>query len=1338
LPDEAQTVAPIYARLLAIDGRDDEAALRMAGRAAQFRPDPEFEALAVRSLLNLHREGEAIQRLETALTRFCAIPGHPLAQVAAEVLRDSSLSVPGWVGINRSLDFIWQLSSGEDADSLRIEGASGALSTRTARLLVAGGQRLFCWRPPEEARDESFYFRVSGVELLGSGRSARPDFALDGRGGGAGRSIRGWASIGWAPANPLRLRIADQEGHRAHMTTQTGPPSPEHWPFALNLHDAGLGGSRFEISAQLPDGRWQPLPDTPLLLEGAVRLPALARNTAYRKKSGRLSARHLSRVTLRPTNMTDVIIPVYGAREETLACLKSVLATIGTTARAVVIDDATDDTALASALDELAAVGRIQLLRNVSNQGFVASVNRALACDTTRDAVLLNSDTLVFGDWLERLRAAAYSGRTVGTVTPFTNNGAIASYPLNGSDRVQPDVAAAWHALAASVNSGATAQIPVGVGCCLYLRRDCLLDVGALDEAVFGRGYGEETDFCLRARMRGWSHRLAADVFVFHAGGRSFRGQRAALMDRSQRLLNIRYPGYDDCISRFVDADSIGPLRRRMDERRLASFDGRFVLVLTLALTGGVDRFVAERCRDFGRQGLFPLVLRPIAGAKPGRFELWTDALPVPDLRYEACVDLAAVRQLLRSLRVERVEIQHFLDLDPKLVEVALSLGPPYDVYLHDYVWICPRVTLIDGTGRYCREPALAACETCIRKNGSRLEDSLSVAALRRRSARWLQGARAVYAPSSDAALRYQRYFPGLPIRVRAHGPMLSAEAPPPSAAPDSIIRVALIGALGEHKGYRVLLDCARDAKKRRLPLDFVVIGYTEDDRRLLKTSKVFVTGRYTEGEAPYLIGRERPHLAFMPSVWPETWCYALDHVVRAGLPVVAFDLGAIAERLRAAGLGILLSLDSKPSEINDRFLEIATLKTTWQTTGGSQIMINPKVANEDALKQALGASVQILPLPVGLYLFSVRAATPSRAAAASNLTLPAIHVGLGPGVHADEVEFVAGPSTDGAWLFAPGDLLVVRVTGAGTTLVLTSIRAPGGEILSIKVERLEDRIEGGTASAAAGNSNVGSAAASGEMVPNSPTGVNVPLQINAHIRARGDRAFTDAPWAGRLEPGLWIESFSVKPLEAFGARDIEYKGLTASGFETPWLSDGLPCGTKGMALALIGFAVRLKASAKAAAYICEYSGYFQSGTVTGPFRNGAPCRSTIANDPLEGLQIRILGRTASSIAEKPANSPAVAADTPLQPVPAGPAFGKYRDGGQGVASPSVPTSFSGAAGGATSRATPKSVNRPPRGTTPKVVRAQSARESAKSSKRSAGTTGGVRPPASKLGRRRP
>jgi hypothetical protein len=519
-----------------------------------------------------------------------------------------------------------------------------------------------------------------------------------------------------------------------------------------------------------------------------------------------------------------------------------------------------------------------------------------------------------------------------------------------------------------------------------------------------------------------------------------------------------------------------------------------------------------------------------------------------------------------------------------------------------------------------------------------------------------------------------QRYFSDLKVDVEPHAGLPAPIALPARASPKNTLRIALIGAIGTHKGYQILLRCARDARARKLPLEFVVIGLTENDAPLLATGKVFVTGYYGEAEAPHLLQRERPDIAWLPSVSPETWCYTLDYALAAELPVVAFDVGAIAERLRALSKGDLLPLDLEPSRINDRLIALGnrqghfTDSKSFMTDSKflqsqapiapDDVTIMPEQADgkrmiksttgkpaPDVNDVGLSASVQVLPLPPGLYLFSVKSAGAQPASAAGQLSLPALHVGLGPGVRSDQVEFVAGPSTHGAWLFTPGDLLVTKINGTGATLVMTSVRAPGGEVLSIAVERLGSR---GDIAAAMGTAPVKDPAVAAARSPGNGSSkghtqsvfqsandhLPLPVQISAHIRTRGDLNFANVPWAGRVAPGLWIEAFSVRPLERFAAADIEYKGLTGSGFETPWLSDNAMCGTKGMATPLVGFAIRLKPSTAAAAYDCEYSGYFQSGTTVGPLKNGAPCRSSVANDSLEGIQLRLVKRAAAHVPE--------------------------------------------------------------------------------------------------------
>ena len=72
------------------------------------------------------------------------------------------------------------------------------------------------------------------------------------------------------------------------------------------------------------------------------------------------------------------------------------------------------------------------------------------------------------------------------------------------------------------MNGGEAIDVPVGVGFCMYIRRDCLDDVGLFRADLFAQGYGEENDFCLRARHLGWRHVAATGVFVAHIGGQSF------------------------------------------------------------------------------------------------------------------------------------------------------------------------------------------------------------------------------------------------------------------------------------------------------------------------------------------------------------------------------------------------------------------------------------------------------------------------------------------------------------------------------------------------------------------------------------------------------------------------------------------------------------------------------------------------------------------------------------------------------------------------------------------------------------------------------------------------
>ena len=167
----------------------------------------------------------------------------------------------------------------------------------------------------------------------------------------------------------------------------------------------------------------------------------------------------------------DVVVPAHGGTALVLACLDSVLASLPRPSRVIVIDDVSPEPDLIRALDALAREKRIRLIRHRRNMGFAASANAGLTAETGRDVILLNSDTLVAPGWLEDLRAAAYSARDIGTVTPLSNKATILSYPNRTGMNPVPDMRETRRlaALARQVNGGTVVDIPVGVGFCMYI-----------------------------------------------------------------------------------------------------------------------------------------------------------------------------------------------------------------------------------------------------------------------------------------------------------------------------------------------------------------------------------------------------------------------------------------------------------------------------------------------------------------------------------------------------------------------------------------------------------------------------------------------------------------------------------------------------------------------------------------------------------------------------------------------------------------------------------------------------------------------------------------------------
>lgn len=274
------------------------------------------------------------------------------------------------------------------------------------------------------------------------------------------------------------------------------------------------------------------------------------------------------------TQAVHIVIPVYRNLALVRACLGSVLASRGhntTPLRVTVVDDASGDEDVAEYLEGMAAQGHINLLRNTYNLGFIESCNRGMRLHPGCDCLLLNADTQVCGDWVDRMRAALYADPTIASVTPWSNNGEVSSFPCIASAAPQPafEELMRMDDTCARLHRNGTLQdmdIPSGCGFALLMRGAVLQTVGLLDGAGLTRGYNEEVDWCMRARAAGYRHRLASGVFVAHAGTASFGYEKVVRVAQNRKVVMARYPDYYPQYHRFVRADPLAPLRRSLSQ----------------------------------------------------------------------------------------------------------------------------------------------------------------------------------------------------------------------------------------------------------------------------------------------------------------------------------------------------------------------------------------------------------------------------------------------------------------------------------------------------------------------------------------------------------------------------------------------------------------------------------------------------------------------------------------------------------------------------------------------------------------------------------------------------
>ncbi|MDJ0753655.1 MAG: glycosyltransferase family 2 protein [Ardenticatenaceae bacterium] len=205
-------------------------------------------------------------------------------------------------------------------------------------------------------------------------------------------------------------------------------------------------------------------------------------------------------------------------RQDTLECLQSLAENSYANQHIIVLDNSSTDGSVEAIQ---AAFPDVQLLQLADNRGYAGNnnVGIAAAVDQGADWVLvLNEDTVLAPDCLEKLAAAGESSPNVGIVGPLVYHHDHPTIIQSAGGVLGPR----WESIHLAQDEADRGQFcedhPVEwiSGCAIMVRREAIEEAGMIDERYFY--YWEETEWCIRIGRAGWQILHVPRAHLWHKG----------------------------------------------------------------------------------------------------------------------------------------------------------------------------------------------------------------------------------------------------------------------------------------------------------------------------------------------------------------------------------------------------------------------------------------------------------------------------------------------------------------------------------------------------------------------------------------------------------------------------------------------------------------------------------------------------------------------------------------------------------------------------------------------------------------------------------------------------
>ena len=627
---------------------------------------------------------------------------------------------------------------------------------------------------------------------------------------------------------------------------------------------------------------------------------------------------------LNSNKKVSIIIPIYNAYEDTKNCIESVLKNTKIPYELILIDDCSSDKRIKKLLTEMKKIPYVKVMQNTKNEGFVKSVNKGIK-NSKGDIVLLNSDTIVTPKWLQKLVIAAYSNKKIGTVTPISNNAGAFSVPEIGKNKIPKYLTLNGMAsLVEKFSEKINMEVPTGNGFCMFIKRDTINDVGMFDEKNFGKGYGEENDFCMRAIEKYWTNIIDDSTYIYHKGSSSFSNEKRELMKRNRAVLDKKHPSYTKKVHEFLSSKELKFIQKNV-KTKVENLD-----------LNQINNLNKKRilCVLHQGQGGTPIANKDIVTHLEKSFECYILTSTTKELLLWKCeekqfkkIKVWAIKSkwsakefynnefrniyfnVLNKLDIDIVHIHHLFKHTFDLPHITKKLGIPTILSFHDFYFVCPSIHLLDGNNEYCSGQCTDEHSECIIPT-KLLEDldpiKTFVSKWRYEVSQVFENCSYFITATQSTKDVYTSIYPQLsnkPFEVISHGMDFNKNITNLLESPsiNKPVRILVPGNIDNHKGSNFIKSIKKQDKKNLLEIHFM--GTITEDLKDYGTYH----GKYDRNEFCKIVNEVKPSFIGIFSIVPETYCYTLSEAWNCGIPVLTTKLGAQEERLNKNGGGWFL-----------------------------------------------------------------------------------------------------------------------------------------------------------------------------------------------------------------------------------------------------------------------------------------------------------------------------------------------------------------------------------------------------------------------------------------------